>query len=111
MVAPPPPVDAITMEGIVSVAGPFIAAVGLILGVWWRVDGKIDEAAKKALQNERDLAAFKLKVAEEYASWETVQAIESRLTARMDDISDQVMKLPDVMVDRIMKFLNFKPGT
>jgi hypothetical protein len=31
------------------------------------VDGKIDEANKKTHTNEMELAAFKLKVAEEYA--------------------------------------------
>jgi hypothetical protein len=106
----PTPVDVLTVENIATVAGPFIAAVGLILGVWWRVDGKIDEANKKAHTNEMELAAFKLKVAEEYASWDTVKSIENRLTERMDDLSDQVMKLPDVMVDRIMKYLTYKPN-
>jgi hypothetical protein len=34
-----------------------------------------------------------------------VKSIENRLTERMNDLSEQVMKLPDVMVDRIMKYL------
>jgi len=34
-------------------------------------------------------------------SWETVRAIEARLTERMDSLSDQVMKMPDAIVERM----------
>jgi hypothetical protein len=116
MTAPPEP---ITLEAIVSVAGPFIAAAGLVLTVWWRVDGKIDKsrleaeaaakaASEKAHETEKALAEFKLKVAEDYASWDTVKAIEARLTERMDGIAEQVMKMPDAVVDRILKYLSIK---
>jgi hypothetical protein len=112
----PPPTDYLTLESVVSVAGPFIAAAGLVLTVWWRVDGKIDRArleaeaaakgaVEKAHETEKALAEFKLKVAEEYASWETVRSIETRLTERMDGLAEQVMKMPDAIVDRIMKYL------
>ncbi|WP_315729780.1 hypothetical protein [Bradyrhizobium sp. SZCCHNRI2010] len=118
----PAPVDVINIESLVGLFGPTVAAIALILTIAWRMNGKIEdakatgqEAAKSATEKvhkiEKELADFKLKVAEEYASWETVKSIESRLTERMDVISDQVMQLPDVVVDRIMKFLNFKqPG-
>ncbi|MGJ4953009.1 hypothetical protein [Bradyrhizobium sp. HKCCYLS20291] len=114
--ATPPPIDVISLESIAGLYGPTVALIGLTLTISWRLSGKIDEAkaageaaaksaTEKAHKLERELAEFRLKVAEEYASWDTVKAIETRLTERMDDISDQVMKLPDVVVDRIMKFL------
>lgn len=104
---------------ILRMAGPFLTSVTIILGVWYRIDGKMekirDEAKKaasdasdKAIAAERELASFKLKVTEEYASWDTVRAIEARLTERMDGISDQMMRMPDVIVDRIMKFIPLK---
>ena len=96
-----------------QLAGPLIAAAGLISGVWWRMESKVDsvktEADRKCHDLETKLADFKLKVAEEYASWETVKSIETRLTERMDGISEQVMKMPDAVVDRIMKYLALKP--
>jgi hypothetical protein len=101
----PSPIDVISIEGLVGLFGPTVAAVGLILTVWWRMDAKIETAAEKAHDTEKALADFKLKVAEEYASWETVKSIETRLTERMDGLAEQVMKMPDAIVDRIMKYL------
>jgi hypothetical protein len=115
MTTPAPP-DYITLDTIVNIAGPIIAAAAFISGVWWRVEGKIDKvrtdadaaakaASEKAHATEKELAEFKLKVAEEYASWETVRAIEVRLTERMDNLSENVMKMPDVIVDRIVNMV------
>ena len=111
---------AVEFSEIVQYIGPFGVLFGIFSGVWYRVKGKIAEgdadakaaglaAAKKAEHAERALAEFKLKVAEEYASWDTVRSIENRLTERMDDISDQVMKMPEAVADRIMKYLALKP--
>ncbi|WP_316196554.1 hypothetical protein [Bradyrhizobium sp. SZCCHNS3053] len=95
---------------------PFVALFGLISGIWYRVEGKINAgvadakasgmaAQKRAEEAEKSLFDFKLKVAEEYASWETVRSIESRLTERMDDLTQNVMKMPDAIVDRIVNML------
>jgi hypothetical protein len=97
--------------------GPFLGIIGFISGVWYRLEGKITAAvadaksagtaaAKKAEDAEKSLNEFKLKVVEEYASWDTVRAIETRLTARMDNLSEQVMKMPDAISDRLLKMLN-----
>ena len=58
---------------------------------------------------EKQLSDFKLKVAEEYASWDTVRSIETRLTERMDELSSNVMNMPDAVLDRIVKYLALKP--
>jgi hypothetical protein len=39
-----------------------------------------------------------------------VRSIEARLTERMDGLSEAVMKMPDAVVDRIMKYLALKPA-
>ena len=111
---------AVELSEVVQYVGPFGVLFGIFSGVWYRVEGKITAgvadakaagiaASKRAEESEKALAEFKLKVAEEYASWDTVRSIESRLTERMDDISDQVMKMPDAVADRIMKYLTLKP--
>jgi hypothetical protein len=118
---PPVPVpDTSSVTTLLSYIGPFCAAAGLVLGVWYRVDGKIEAAktaadkataaaGEKAAAVERELSEFKVKVAEEYASWDTVRSIETRLTERMDELSDIVMKMPDAVLDRITKYLAIKP--
>jgi hypothetical protein len=111
---------AVEFSEVIQYIGPVGVLFGIFSGVWYRVEGKIAAgvadakstglaAAKRAEHAEKALSDFKLKVAEEYASWDTVRSIENRLTERMDDISEQVMKMPDAVADRIMKYLALKP--
>jgi hypothetical protein len=103
-----------------QLVGPFVAVAGFISGVWYKVESKIDTvrsdaavaaaaAQAKAESAQKELTDFKLKVVEEYASWDTVRSIENRLTERMDNLSEQVMKMPEAVVDRITKYLALKP--
>ncbi|WP_439357747.1 hypothetical protein [Bradyrhizobium sp. DASA03007] len=96
--------------------GPVGVLFGIFSGVWYRVEGKITAgvadakaaglaAAKKAEEADKALNEFKLKVAEEYASWDTVRSIEARLTERIDGLSEQVMKMPDTIVARIVDMI------
>jgi hypothetical protein len=96
--------------------GPVGVLFGIFSGVWYRVEGKITAgvadakaaglaAAKKAEEADKALNEFKLKVAEEYASWDTVRSIEARLTERIDGLSEQVMKMPDMIVARIVDMI------
>jgi hypothetical protein len=112
--------DSGPITSVIGYVGPLCMAATLILGVWYRVEGKIDKAkaaadeaaasaAEKAHDVEKQLSDFKLKVAEEYASWDTVRAIEARLTERMDNLADTVSKMPDAVLDRITKYLTLKP--
>ena len=104
----------VTLETILSLAGPMIAATGLVSGVWYRMESKVESVRKEAAASihevEKTVSEFKLKVAEEYASWETVKNIEQRLTERMDSLSENVMKMPDLIVDRIFKMVNMSAG-
>ncbi|ARQ95321.1 hypothetical protein [Bradyrhizobium phage BDU-MI-1] len=98
---------------------PFLAIVGFVSGIWYKVEGRITSqfteakaaglaAAKKAEEAEKALADFKLKVAEEYASWDTVRSIEERLTERIDNLSAQVMHMPDKIVQRMVDMMKLK---
>jgi hypothetical protein len=115
----PVPDTGAVITTLFSYIGPFCAAAGLVLGVWYRVEGKIDKAkavadaavasaGEKVHAIEKELSEFKVKVAEEYASYDTVRSIETRLTERMDELSDIVMKMPDAVLDRITKYLAIK---
>jgi hypothetical protein len=95
---------------------PFVGLFGLISGIWYRVEGKINAgvadakaaglaAQKRAEEADKALSSFKLEVVREYASWDTVKAIESRLTERMDNLSEQVMKMPDQIVNRMVDMI------
>ncbi|WFU52331.1 hypothetical protein QA639_21735 [Bradyrhizobium pachyrhizi] len=102
----------VTLADVMGLVGPLLAVVGAISGVWYRMETKVEGVRKDAADSihgvEKELADFKMKVVEEYASWDTVRAIEARLTERMDGLSNQVMAMPDAVVDRITKFLNLK---
>jgi hypothetical protein len=95
---------------------PLLGLFGMISGIWYRVEGKINAgvadakaaglvAHKRAEDAEKALNEFRLEVVREYASWDTVKAIESRLTERMDNLSGQVMKMPDQIVERMVNML------
>src|SRR5947208_219137 len=102
----------VTLDTVLSLAGPLIAAAGFVSGVWYRMETKVEGVRKEGTDAvhavEKELAAFKMKVVEEYASWETVRSIENRLSERMDNLSNQVMAMPEAVVDRITKYLNLK---
>lgn len=102
----------VTLDAVLSLAGPLIAATGLVSGVWYRMETKVENVRKEGADSvhalEKELSNFKMKVVEEYASWDTLRSIESRLTERMDGLSNQVMGMPDAVVDRITKFLALK---
>jgi hypothetical protein len=98
------------MSQLVALAGPTVTALIAIVGLWKKLESRILEVEAQATNKvhavEVALSDFKLKVAEEYASWETVRSIEGRLTERMDNLSEQVMKMPDLIVDRMIKMIN-----
>jgi hypothetical protein len=112
--------DSGPITSAIGYVGPFCMAATLILGVWSRVNSKIDKAksaaeeavataTEKAHDVEKQLSAFKLEVAKEYASWDTLHSIETRLTERMDELQTKVMNMPDAVLDRIVKYLAIKP--
>lgn len=97
------------MKFFADFSGPFIAAAGLVAGVWYRLENKLEASRTASAAVEKSLNDFKLKVTEEYASWDTVRNIENRLTERMDDLSENVLKMPDAVLDRIIKYLSIAP--
>lgn len=98
-------------EGI-QLTGLLITGMTALLTVWWRIELRIREVENQhqtklqALMREHQ--EFKLHVAENYANWSTVKEIEQRLADRIDSLTEQVIKMPDVVVERMMKYMALK---
>ncbi len=67
-----------------------IAIVTAIGGVWWRLQQQLTA-------NARALDAYRLEVAEKYASVEHLREVEARLVISIDRLTDRI----DRMLDRI----------
>ncbi|QKK18666.1 hypothetical protein [Rhizobium indicum] len=96
------------MDGWFSYIGPLVGVIGLILTIWWKVEGKIDGAKARAEKVEQDLAAHKLHTAEHYVSkqglretrdeiMDAIQGVKAavdHMTARVDRIVENQVKRP-----------------
>lgn len=93
--------DGFTFSNGIQLASLLIAGLSALLTVWWRIEVRIrgveDRDAKERAKIEREMQDYKLHVAENYASWETVKEIEK-----------SVRDLPDVVVKRILEFMSLK---
>ena len=64
-----------------------LVAIALGLGgVWWRVHQAINTVA-------RELSAYKLEVAEKYASVEHLKEVEARLVVSIDRLTERIDRL------------------
>lgn len=99
----------ISSQNIISSLGILLTFIMALIGVWWKFEVRIRDIESKALDAargaEKQLNDFKLHVTQEYASWDTVRLIEDRLTKRIDLVSEQIMKLPDTVVERLSKLV------
>jgi hypothetical protein len=112
-----------TWANLLTLIGMLTAGAITLLTVWWNIEQRIrgvEIKAKHDLSNvemkaqsertriEKDLADFKLHVVKEYASYDTVQQANARLESRIEQMAQDVSRMPDVVVDRIMRFLDLK---
>ena len=112
-----------TWANLIALLGLLFVGISSLLGVWWamvqrihaaeqKADHKIKNAETVALAErnriEKDLNAFKLHVVTEYASKDQVNQSHSRLEDRIETLSADVSKLPDVVVERMMRFMELK---
>jgi hypothetical protein len=96
----------------IALIGLAFTVVSSVIGVWRRIDVRVQEVDSRAIERiadiTKEISDYKLHVAEKYASADNVEKIEERLNERLDALSHQVSSLPDVVVERIMKFLQIK---
>jgi Tfp pilus assembly protein PilF len=93
------------MEGWISYVGPLVALVGLILTIWWKVEGKISAASDKAEAAQRDLAAHKLHVATHYVSKEGHREATQQIMEAISGVKSAV----DAMTLRIDRVVEGQP--
>lgn len=72
-----------------------LAIAGAIGGVWKYLQVQIASNAEKLGQTERDLAAFKLQVAREYATMSVIKNIEERILAAVERLGDRLDRVID----------------
>lgn len=101
---------AFTVSNAIALAGLLLTIAAMLLGVWWKIEQRIrgveDDANEGLRSAEKDLADYKLHVTQEYASWNSVQQIESRLAQRIDAVSNKIVEMPDLVLDRISKYIS-----
>lgn len=85
--------------------GPIVALLGLVLTVWWKVEGKIDAAKKKAEGVERELAAHKLHTAETYITKQGLRETTDQIMGAIGDVKAAVENMT-LRVDRIVENQN-----
>jgi hypothetical protein len=58
--------------------------------------------------HERDLAEFKLKVAEEYATIKLVERVEGKMTEAVNRVADSVMRMNDAFNEAVRMMMRHK---
>jgi hypothetical protein len=77
----------------VAYVGPFVALAGLVLTIWWKVEGRINSAAEKADSTDRNLAAYKLHVSETYSTKSGTREIRDEILGAVSGIRDDIRHL------------------
>ncbi len=75
---------------IFAAIGPMVPVIGLILTIWWRVEGKIDGAREKADKAERSLAEHKLHAAETFATKAGMQEQTAQLLRAIEGVGNRI---------------------
>jgi hypothetical protein len=75
---------------LIAAVGPMVPVIGLILTIWWRVEGKIDAARDKAGKAEADLAAHKLHAAETFATKAGMQEQTAQLLRAIEGVGNRI---------------------
>lgn len=86
--------------------GVLAAVFGAMFAVWRFVDGKINRAAKKAENVERELAEHKLHVAETYATRAGVAEQIAGLSTDIKDGFSHVNQRFDAMTERLDRMID-----
>lgn len=95
---------AITVELVLF----FVTVAGFVLGIWWRVEGKIEAAATKARDAASDLERYKTFVAEHYVSKSGLREFRDEVMSGVREIKESVTHL-NSRIDRVIEEKDHKP--
>ncbi|MEY9198657.1 hypothetical protein ABIA16_003773 [Sinorhizobium fredii] len=73
-----------------SYIGPLVGLVGLILTIWWKVEGKISAQGDKADKAIADLAAHKVHAAETFATKAGLQESTAQLLRAIEGVGNRI---------------------
>ncbi|MDQ0558293.1 hypothetical protein QO004_000066 [Rhizobium mesoamericanum] len=90
---------------LISYIGPIVALLGLVLTIWWKVEGKIEAAKGRAEKVEQDLASFRLHTAETYVTKSGMQEQTSAIMKAIESIGHRI----DGLNDRLDRFYENQP--
>lgn len=110
---------AVTFELIVIL----VIFAGGVLGIWWRVEARIDRGDAllqkqlatqlKAIEDRReeillaqkDLADYKLKAAQDFASVAHMKDVELRLATAIDRLTNRIEGLPRQFAEQVAQII------
>jgi hypothetical protein len=77
-------------ESWIAYIGPIVTLLGFVLGVWWKVEGKITAASEKAEKASADLAEHKLHVAETYVTKAGMQEQTGQIMRAIEGVGNRI---------------------
>ena len=80
----------------------FLAVMGSIGGLWWRIEYKIESVHKEAKEATRELSEFKTHVAEDYITKEGLKEATSQIMAGVTAVLSRVDHLNE-RIDRVIE--------
>lgn len=89
---------AITWEQIIF----FVGLLGIVSGVWWRIEGKAKEAAVKGEKALEDLAAYKTHVAETYVTKAGMQEQTAQIMRAIEGVGSRIDAISE-RLDRVFE--------
>lgn len=79
-----------TPEDIMKVVLFFLTVAGSGWAIWWRIEGKAKAAEDKANKVAEDLAEFKLRVSETYATKQGMQEQTTQLLRAIEGVGNRI---------------------
>jgi outer membrane protein TolC len=98
------------MTDLLPYIAPLVGLAGLMLTIWWRVEGKIEAAAKRAEEVEKELAAHKLHTAETYITKQGLRETTDQIMGAIGGVKAAVENMT-LRVDRIVENQGKTPRT
>lgn len=92
---------------IMAVVGFFVTLSGAGWAIWWRVEGKVAQAAAKGEKAIEDLAAHKLHAAETFATKAGMQEQTSQLLRAIESVGGRI----DGVHERLDRMFDSQPRT
>jgi hypothetical protein len=97
-----------------------IAFAGGVLAIWWRIERRIEKAEAVAAQASetraqetaalaKDLAAYKLSAAQDFASVMDIKDVEQRLAAAIERLTNRIEQLPRQFAEQMTQIIAAKP--